>query len=61
MRRENGQDGGDAASEGSDSIRWTRQRPLSEHAMPEITVMWLGGQGGLVMLVSTCCTDVHKC
>lgn len=37
------------------------QRPLSEHAMTEITVMRLGGQGGLVMLVSTCCTDAHKC
>lgn len=37
------------------------QRPLSEHAMTEITVIGLGRQGGLVMLVSTCCTDVHKC
>lgn len=37
------------------------QRPLSEYAMTEITVMRLARHGGLVMLVSTCCTDVHKC
>lgn len=34
---------------------------VSEHAMTEVRVMQLSRQGGLVMLLSTCCTDGHTC